>query len=156
MIQISQKNWQIYIEDSSKATLTFDGNAISVLLGDFDVNFPGEYEKSGILWEVKEYGKVLFYKFLVEGKHIAIVTSDSFEIKEEILKFFGDIDVLVIVGTKQAVKVFENIEAKVVIPYWEGKDIFLNTVWQHAESVKVHKVGADLSGDSTEFVNLGE
>jgi hypothetical protein len=32
------------------------------------------------------------------------------------------------VGTKQAVKVFENIEAKVVVPYGEGKEIFLNTV----------------------------
>jgi len=85
---------------------------------------------------------------------VAIITEDTFELKEEILEFFGDIDVLLILGTKSAVKVFENIEAKMVIPYGEGKDVFFNTVGQHPEETKVCKVGADLSGDITTFVNL--
>jgi len=106
---------------------------------DFDVTYQGEYEKSGNLLEVKEYTDLLFYKFLIDGKHMCIIYSDSFELKE---------------GTKDAVKIFENIEAKVVIPYGEGKDIFLNTLGQHSEAVKTHKVWADLDGDRTEFVNL--
>lgn len=154
MIQVSQKNNQIHIENSDKTALVFSVDSGEVILDGFDVNYPGEYEKWGILGEVKEYNEVLFYKFLVEGKHVAIVTSDSFEIKEEILSFFGDIDVLLITGTKSAVKIFENIEAKVVFPYGEGKDIFLNTVGHTAEAVKTHKIGADINGDSTEFVNL--
>jgi len=85
---------------------------------------------------------------------MCIVYSDSFELKEEIVSFFWDVDILIIIWTKDAVKIFENIEAKVVIPYWEGKDIFLNTVGQHSEAVKVFKVWADLDGDRTEFVNL--
>jgi hypothetical protein len=52
------------------------------------------------------------------------------------------------------VKIFENIEAKVVIPYGPWKEIFLNTLGQHSEPVKLHKVGADIDGDRTEFVNL--
>lgn len=155
MIQISYKWPQLCIENSDKKQIHFDITSTQVLLEGFDVNYPGEYEKAGILSEVKEYQDTLFYKFLTDGKHVTIVTSDSFEIKEDILKFFGDIDILVIVGTKQAVKVFENIEAKVVVPYGEGKEIFLNTVWHSAEAVKAHKVWADINGDTTEFVNLG-
>lgn len=154
MIQIAYKGDFLEITDSNKTSIQFLSTTGEVILDGFDINFPGEYEKSGILWEVKEYSEILFFKFLIDGKKVAIITSDSFEIKEEILKFFGDIDILVIVGSKQSVKVFENIEAKVVVPYGEGKDIFLNTVGNHADSVQVYKAGADISGDNTEFVNL--
>jgi len=73
-----------------------------------------EYEKSWNLLEVKEYTELLFYKFLIDGKHMCIIYSDSFELKEEIVSFFGDVDILLIIWTKDAVKIFENIEAKVV------------------------------------------
>jgi hypothetical protein len=85
---------------------------------------------------------------------MCIIYSDSFELKEEIVSFFWDVDILIIIWTKDAVKIFENIEAKVVVPYGAGKDIFLNTVGQHPEAVKTFKVMADLDGDRTEFVNL--
>jgi len=138
MIQISYKGDDLQIQNSDGKKILFSQKTWSVFLDEFDVNYPGEYEKGWILGEVKEYKEVLFYKFLVDGKHVCIVTSDSFEITEEILKFFGDIDVLVIVGTKEAVKVFENIEAKLVIPYGEGKEVFLNTVGFHGEEVSIH------------------
>ncbi len=154
MIQVSYKWSEIEIKNSDGKSIYFSIDSLNVRLGDFDVTHPWEYEKGGNLLEVKEYGEVLFYKFLVDGKHLCIVTSDSFEIREEILKFFGDIDLLIITGTKQAVKVFENIEAKAVIPYGEGKEIFLNTVAFNGEEVSVYKLMADLSGDTTEFVNL--
>jgi hypothetical protein len=83
-----------------------------------------------------------------------LVTSDSFELKEDILSFFWDVDILLIVWTKQATKVYENIEAKVVIPYSEWKDLFLNTLWQHIEEVESYKLKWELSIDTTEFVNL--
>lgn len=155
MIEISYKNEAtITIKNSDKKDIFFAFEDKKVLLEDFDVSHPGEYEKSGNLLEVKEYTDILFYKFLIDGKHMCIVTSDSFELKEEIVSFFGDVDILIIIGTKDAVKIFENIEAKVVIPYGEGKDVFLNTLGQHSEPQKVHKVGSDLDGDRTEFVNL--
>jgi len=50
------------------------------------------------------------------------------------------VDVLIIKGSKDSFKIFENIEAKVVIPYGDAKDIFLNTAGQHPESVNVFKV----------------
>ena len=155
MIEISYKNpTTITIKNSDKKEINFTFEDKKVFLEDFDVSHPGEYEKSGNLLEVKEYTDLLFYKFLIDGKHMCIVTSDSFELKEEIVSFFGDVDILIIIGTKDAVKIFENIEAKVVVPYGEGKDIFLNTLGQHPEAIKMHKVWADLDGDRTEFVNL--
>jgi len=141
MIEISYKNpTTITIKNSDKKEINFTFEDKKVFLEDFDVSHPGEYEKSGNLLEVKEYTDLLFYKFLIDGKHMCIVTSDSFELKEEIVSFFGDVDILIIIGTKDAVKIFENIEAKVVVPYGEGKDIFLNTLGQHPEAIKMHKV----------------
>lgn len=154
MIHISQQKGVISLKNADAKMIYFDTTTKEVRLEDFDVTHAGEYEKSGNLLEVKEYEGKLFFKFLIDGKHCAIITEDTFEIKEEILSFFGDIDVLIIIGTKAAVKVFENIEAKLVIPYGEGKDIFLSTVGKHPEEVSVCKVGADLNGDITEFINL--
>lgn len=155
MIEISHRDSHtIEIKNADKKSVFFDFDARTVSLEDFDVTYPGEYEKSGNLLEVKEYTDILFFKFLIDGRHVCIVPSDSFELKEEIVSFFGDVDVLIIVGTKDAVKIFENIEAKVVVPYGDGKDIFLNTLGQTIEAVKTHKIGADLDGDRTEFVNL--
>lgn len=144
----------ITLMNADKKEVNFVFEERKVLLEDFDVTYPGEYEKSGNLLEVKEYTDLLFYKLLIDGKHVCIVTSDSFDLKEEILWFFWDVDVLIIIGTKDAVKIFENIEAKVVIPYGDGKDMFLNTLGQHSEPVSVYKVAADLDGDRTEYVNL--
>jgi hypothetical protein len=60
----------------------------SVSLDGLDVNFPGEYEKSEILLEVKNYNGELFYNFSLEGKTLVYFFNENFEIKEEIMSFF--------------------------------------------------------------------
>ena len=155
MLDIS-KNWNsIIIIDSNKKEICFDIEKKKVNVDDFSVDFPGEYEKSGILAEVKEFSGTLFYSFTIDSKHLFIVTTDKLEIKEDILSFFWDIDVLIILWTKDAVKVFENLEAKLVIPYGETKEIFLNSLGQHIESVESYRVKWDLDWEKSEFVNLG-
>lgn len=155
MIEINYKNEHILcIKNADKKEVTLDFNVGKVHMDDYDVSFPGEYEKSWNLLEVKEYTDILFYKFLIDGKHLCIVPSDSFELREEIIGFFGDVDVLIIKGSKDSFKIFENIEAKAVVPYGDMKDIFLNLSWQHPEAVSVFKVKWELDGDRTEFVNL--
>lgn len=155
MIELSYNNAHtICIKNADKKEITLDFDAGKVFMDRYDVSHPGEYEKSGNLLEVKEYADLLFYKFLIEGKHLCIITSDSFDLKEDILWFFGDVDILIIKGSKESFKIFENIEAKLVVPYGESKNIFLNTAGQHSEAVSVYKVKTDLSGDTTEFVNL--
>lgn len=86
MIEISYKNpTTLVIKNSEKKEILLDIEFSKVHLEDFDVSYPGEYEKSGNLLEVMEYKGELFYKFLVEGKHMCIVTGKSCDMKEEIL-----------------------------------------------------------------------
>lgn len=156
MIEISNNSWVLLAQTKSKNTISLDINSGEVKIDDLNVVHPWEYEKSGILLEVKEYNNILFYSFTIEGKHLLIITNDIFDLKEEILSFFWDVDVLIIVWSKESAKIFENIEARVVVPYGDWKSTFLTTLWQHSEEIDSHKVKWDFSIDSTEFVNLSE
>ena len=153
-MEIRNKNNILEIESNSKSIIYFDEAKKQLKIDDLDVSYPWEYEKSGILLEVKEYFDNLFYSFSVDWNHILFVLTDDFELKEEILSFFGDVDVLIIYWTKKSVKIFENIEARVVIPYWEGKSIFLQTLGQNTEEVSSFRLKWEYSADNTEFVNL--
>lgn len=154
MIEIFNKSGVISVETSSKNKITLDTSSLEIKIDDLNVVHPGEFEKSGILLEVKEYNNTLFYSFTIEGKHLVIITNDTFDLKEEILSFFWDVDILIITWSKEAAKVFENIEARLVVPYGEWKYTFLTTLGQHIEEVSSYKVKWDFSLDNTEFVNL--
>ncbi len=155
MLEIYYKdNSKIIIEDSNKKWIVFDFIKNNVELDWFLVSFPWEYEKSAILLEVKEYENNLFYNFLIDWKHLIILWVDEFNLKEEILDFLGDIDILLIKWSKNSIKLFENLEAKIVIPYWEWKDIFLNNLGQKIEEVEKFKQKWELPIDNTWFVNL--
>ena len=154
MIEITKKSEIISVSSSSKSNIILDTNTLEVKIDDLGVNFPGEYEKSWILLEVKEYSDNLFYSFTIESNHLVIINSDNFELKEEILSFFWDVDILIIIWTKQSAKIFESIEARLVVPFGESKDTFLNTLWQHIEETTSYKLKWDFSLEDTEFVNL--
>ena len=156
MLDFSYKADELNILNAEKKWISFNTVTKEVKLDSYNVTFPWEYEKSSILLEVKKYSEKLFYNFLIDQKHVVIITEDSFELKEEILTFFWDVDLLVIVWTKESAKIFESIEAKIVIPYGEAKDIFLNTLGQHTEELDTYKQKWELPIDSTEFVNLGK
>lgn len=153
-MNIKNNNWTLEIQ-YEKTVVYFDTNAKTITINNLPVSFPGEYEKWWVLLEVKEYGDELFYNFSIDGKSIVIITNDNFEQKEEILSFFWDVDVLIITGSKASAKIFENIEARVVIPYGEWKDIFLHTLWQDkVEEIENFKIKSELPTDNSEFINL--
>ncbi|MCP4524222.1 MAG: hypothetical protein GY828_08440 [Candidatus Gracilibacteria bacterium] len=154
MIDIKNNGGKITLTNSDKVELLFDTSVNNLTIEQFDVSYPGEYEKSAVLIEVKEYADSLFHHVFIDNKHVVFIQNDKIELKEEILSFFGDVDILIIIGSKDAAKLFESIEAKIVIPFGEGKDVFLNTLGQHIEEVSSHKVKAELPFDTTEFVNL--
>lgn len=154
MLEIYKDKWTICIENSSKNKITLNTSTFDVTIDDLDVVHPGEFEKSGILLVVKEYQSKLFYSFTIDWKHLVIINDDVFDLKEEILSFFGDVDILVIIWSKESAKIFENIEARLVLAYGDGKSTFLTTLWQHIEEVDSFKVKWEFSLDSTEFINL--
>jgi len=153
MIEIYNK-WDNLIIENEKKEIVFNTTSLNVLLDGFDVTYPGEYEKSWTLLEVIEYSNTLFYKFIVDSKRVLIVTKDNFDLKEEILSFFWDVDVLIIAWTKEAANIFESIEAKIVVPYWESKWLFLTTLGQHIQEEESIKIKSELPIDSTLFINL--
>ncbi len=156
MIEINNKAGIISVSDGSKATIALDTNSLEVKIDNLNVVHAWEFEKSWILLEVKSYNNNLFYSFTIDSKHLVIITNDTFELKEEILSFFGDVDVLIIKWSKESAKIFENIEARMVVPYWDWKSTFLTTLWQHIDEVSSYKVKWEFSIDSTEFINLAQ
>jgi len=155
-MEIFNNKWIIEITSNSKSKISFDTNTKLVSIDWLDVSHPWEFEKAWILLEVKEYASILFYSFTIDSKHLVIISNDNFELKEEILSFFWDVDVLVIVWSRESAKIFENIEARVVVPYGELKQTFLTTLWQHSEEVPSYKIKWELSDDTSEFINLAE
>jgi hypothetical protein len=155
-MEIFNKSNVLNIISSSKAIVSFDINSNEVKINNLEVSFPWEYEKSWILLEVKEYAWLLFYSFTIDSKHLVIITNDKFELKEDILSFFWDVDILIIPWTRESVKIYENIEARVVVPYWPSKQLFLAELGQSIEEVSNYKVKWELLEDTSEFVNLSE
>lgn len=154
MLSIKYKESELIISDSEKNEISFNIQNKKTILDGFDISYPWEYEKSWILVETKKYRDELYYNFLVDKKRLVIISNDSFELKEEILTFFWDVDILIIIGSRESAKIFESIEAKLVIPYGEGKDMFLHTLWQNLEEESSYKIKNEFNLDSTEFVNL--
>lgn len=154
MLDLKYNKSDLLITDSDKNVVSFNIETNIALLDGFDITHSWEYEKAGILVEVKKYKDNLYYNFLIDRKRMVIISNDSFELKEEILTFFWDVDILIIVWTKDSAKIFENIEAKLVVPYGEGKDLFLQKLGQKVEEEKSYKIKGEFSLDSTDFVNL--
>jgi len=156
MIEI-KKTWDnMLVLSADKKEIVFDTTKGSIMLDGFDVNFPWEYEKWGILLEVKTYREILFYNFKVDKKNITIIPTDKFEISEDILKFLDNVEILIMEWSKDAAKTFENIEAKAVVPYGELKINFFQALWQTPEEVDSYKIKWELSGDNTEYINIKE
>lgn len=120
------------------------------------IDFPGEYEKSGVLVHVMDHPSGLMFTLRFEDRDVAYIETDVLEITEEIADFFRDVDLLVLKGTKNAVKLFENLEARLVVPYGEEKSIFLTALGQNLEPVAKYKTKElDFEGEATGFVHLG-
>ena len=154
MIEIYNKDQNTLIKNSESKILYISLNDKNIKIDDFVIDFPWEYEKSWMLVEVKEYQDKLFYSLVIESKHIVVIFDDKFEMKEEIMTFFWDVDLIIINATKDSSKIVENIESRIVLPIWESKDIYLNSMWQVKEELEVFKIKWDFWDENTEFVNL--
>ena len=136
-MDITSRNNQIVIT-SDKKEISLQSTE-SIVLDGMTIDFFGEYEKSGFLATFHEVeGKNLF-TLRVEGKNIAYVPTDTLEITEKVVDFLGNIDILILPGDKNATKIFENLEARMVIPYGEGTPVFLSSLGQNIEMADKYK-----------------
>lgn len=153
-MDITSRNNQIVIT-SDKKEIVFQ-SPTSIVLDGMTIDFFGEYEKSGFLATFHEVeGKNLF-TLRVEGKNIAYVPTDTLEITEKVVDFLGNIDILILPGDKNATKIFENLEARVVVPYGEETPVFLSSLGQNIEITEKYKTKeTDFEAESTVFVRVG-
>lgn len=153
-MDITSRNNQIVIT-SDKKEIIFS-SPTSIMLDGMTIDFFGEYEKSGFLATFHEVeGKPLF-TLRAEGKNIAYVPTDALEITEKVVDFLGNIDILILPGDKNATKIFENLEARMVVPYGEESPIFLSSLGQNIEMVEKFKTKeSDFETEATVFVRVG-
>lgn len=153
-MDITSRNNRIVIT-SDKKEIIFQ-SPTSIVLDGMIIDFFGEYEKSGFMATFHEVeGKPLF-TFRAEGKNIAYVPTDTLEITEKVVDFLGNIDILILPGDKNATKIFENLEARMVVPYGEETPLFLSSLGQNIEMVEKYKTKeSDFEGEATVFVRVG-
>lgn len=146
------KKWSAVVITADKKELTFDEWKVNIDW--LVIDFPWEYEKSSIMCHTIEKDGKLLFQIRFDGKIIGYINYDELEITEDIVDFFWNIDILVLKWSKSSIKIFENMEAKVVVPFWEWKDIFFSTLWQHPEVSSSFRIKSDLDENEVIFVNL--
>ncbi len=153
-MDITSRDNQIVIT-SDKKEIVFQSPNVIVLDG-LVIDFFGEYEKSGFLATFHEVDGKNLFTLRVEGKNIAYVPTDTLEITEKVVDFLGNIDILILPGDKNATKIFENLEARMVIPYGEEAPLFLSSLGQNIEMVDKFKTKeTDFESEATVFVRVG-
>lgn len=150
-MEIIAKNWDVVFV-SDKKDIRFTDTKI--IIDGKTLDFPGEYEKSGFLAQIVESKSKLFFTVRIEDKNVAYIPYDDAEITEEIGDLFRNINILVIKWSKNSIKIYENLEVQYVIPYWDQKDIFFSTLWQHPEAVKSYKVKELVNDNEIVFINI--
>lgn len=99
---------------------------------------------------------MLVHELQVERKVIGYIPPSIAEASEALIAFFDELDILLISGSKSDNKLTEALEARMIVPYGESRESFLQSVGQ-GELVAVDKYKtkeADFLGETTLFVKL--
>jgi len=81
------------------------------------IEMAGEYEKGGFLLHVLEREEHFYYEMRVDGYSVGYIAHEVQEVSPEVLDFFGDIDILVIPGSKAVHPVVEKIEPRLIATF---------------------------------------
>ena len=138
---------------SDKTEITLSENGVKI--GDFAIDMAGEYEKSGVLVHTDRLDGNPVTLLRTENRNIAYLPKGVKEVTEEVVDFLGSIDILVMGGSKENQKTFENLEARVLVPLGENRTELLTVLGQSPETMAKYKTKeADFDGDRTVFVLL--
>ena len=93
-----------------------------IMIDGYEIDFPGEYEKSGVIAEVRQFADDLSLTRLTVGDHTVLHVPENIEeFTADMTSFAGNVDVLIVPGKKELQKTIEKIDARVVIPYGSSK-----------------------------------
>ena len=150
-MEFYKKNGTICI-GSDKKEIELGNNAVTV--DGMVIDFPGEYEKSGILVFVREFNEKRYFIIQTESKQVAYVPHVENELHNELIEFFGKTSILVTIADKANTKLVEVLESLVIIPYGEGKDVFLSALGQSVEATDRFKMKELEIEGPTIYVNI--
>ena len=141
---------------SEKREILLESDAVSVDGMRFD--FTGEYERAGVGVEVRMVAGVFVATLHIERKNIAYIAAEIAEVPEDIVEFFGNIDILLLPSGRHITKLYEILEARIVIPFGESAHEALTALGQaNAEPMpRYRSKESDFDADTTRFIYLSE
>lgn len=131
-------------------------NDSSVVIDDYIMDFPGEFERRGVFVEIRESGSNLLYIITLEGKTLIYLPEGTTAESLDKIRDVNNKDMVIFPASESLWKTVETWEASVVVPFGAKVDSFLTKLGQVVEvsdsaSVKT----ADLEAETTRFVALG-
>lgn len=146
------QNGAINIVSDKKNTI-LDNEKVSI--DEMVIDCAGEYEKSGILLYVNKWDNQWMYYFRIEGYWIGYIPDFLTEIDSEKLKFFGQLDILIMPTAKASHKLIEQIDPKMLITYGEKASEVPALFGENYEPVEKYKLKAgDISVEKTACIVL--
>lgn len=134
--------------DKVSAQLTPTGVTIDSLT----IDFPGEYEKSGIAVKAVAVTEGIVYRLIIDGKRSAYLDLTSLASKDEIFTAVGDVDLLLVRAHSDLLSLVDEIAPSVVVAFGDALPAQLSAVYESMEKY-VTKEG-DFSQEITKKVYL--
>lgn len=131
-------------------------NPESVVIDDYVMDFPGEFERRGVFVEIRESGENLLYVITLEGKTLIYLPEWTKAESLESLRDVNNKDMVIFPASDSLWKTVETWEASVVVPFGAKSAEFLTKLGQTVEASDSASVkSADLEAETTRFIALG-
>ena len=131
-------------------------NPESIVIDDYIMDFPGEFERRGVFVEIRESGSNLLYIVTVEWKTLIYLPDGTSAESLESLRDLNNKDMVIFPVSETLWKTIETWEASVVVPYGTKVANFLTKLGQTTEATDTANVKAsDFESEVTRFVALG-
>jgi len=128
----------------------------AVLLNDYVIDFPGEYERNLIFAEVRETSSGLIWILTMEGKTIIYLPTSTTVDSLEALRDVNNKDMVIFPASESLWKTLETWEVSVAVPYGPQTGELLTKLGQVVEMSPTATVkAADFESEKTRFITLG-
>jgi hypothetical protein len=131
-------------------------NPESVVIDDYVMDFPGEFERRGVFVEIRESGSSFLYVITLEGKTLIYLPEGTTSESLEVVRDVNNKDMVIFPASESLWKTVETWEASVVVPFGAKSAEFLAKLGQTVEATDSASVKtADLEAETTRFIALG-
>ncbi len=154
-MQISLGQGDVHIKLTEGAA-RIDLSERAVLLNDYAIDFPGEYERNLIFVEVREYQNSMIYILTIEGKTLIYLPTTTTVESLEMLRDINNKDMVVFPANEALWKTLETWEVSVAVPYGPQAVELLTKLGQSVEMIpSVTLKSVDFESEKTRFITLG-